>query len=108
MDANPPYLYLMTTGRRSKLPHQIEIWFVAHEGYWYVVSGGRENADWVKNLVANPAAEVRIGDRSAPAIAVHGRALDSAVDSALAKAVSVKMDAKYGWSDGLIVELCPV
>ena len=53
-------------------------------------------------------AEVRIGDRGAPPIAVHGRALDSSADKALAEGVSAKMDTKYGWSDGLIVELCPV
>ncbi len=27
----PPYLYLTTTGRRSGNPHEIEIWFVAHD-----------------------------------------------------------------------------
>jgi deazaflavin-dependent oxidoreductase (nitroreductase family) len=108
MDSEPPYLYLTTTGRKSKLPRQIEIWFVAHEGCWYIVSGGRENADWVKNLLANPTAEVRIGSREAVPIAVQGRPLDSAADKATAEAVSAKMETKYGWSDGLIVQLCPV
>lgn len=107
MDTEPPYLYLMTTGRKSGLPRQIEIWFVEHEHCWYLVSEGRENADWVKNLIANPTAEVRIGSREAVPVAVRGRTLDSAADKATADAVSAKMEAKYGWSNGLIVELCP-
>jgi deazaflavin-dependent oxidoreductase (nitroreductase family) len=107
MAAETSYLYLTTTGRKSGLPRQIEIWFVEHESCWYIVSGGREDADWVKNLAANPTSEVRIGTRESSPVAVHGRALGSADDKALADAVSAKMDAKYGWSDGLIVELCP-
>jgi deazaflavin-dependent oxidoreductase (nitroreductase family) len=104
----PPYLYLTTTGRKTGLPRQIEIWFVEHDGCWYLVSGGHENSDWVKNLAATPTAEVRIGERDAPAIAITGRAIDNAAEPTLAGAVSAKMDAKYNWSDGLIIQLCPM
>jgi len=30
--ASEPFLYLTTRGRRSGRPHQIEIWFAAHDG----------------------------------------------------------------------------
>ena len=52
--AGEPFLYLTTVGRRTGRPHRIEIWFAAHEGRLYLLSGGRERADWVRNLQANP------------------------------------------------------
>lgn len=101
-----PYLYLTTTGRTSGNPHQIEIWFVEHDGAYYIVSGGRENSDWVKNIRANPAVTVSVGSREAGAWAGTGRPLDPA-EPDLTAAVRAKMNAKYNWSDGLIVELRP-
>jgi deazaflavin-dependent oxidoreductase (nitroreductase family) len=47
------FLYLTTTGRRSGRPHRIEIWFAAHDGKLYLLSGGRDRSDWVRNLQAN-------------------------------------------------------
>jgi deazaflavin-dependent oxidoreductase (nitroreductase family) len=47
------FLYLTTTGRRSRRPHRIEIWFAAHHGKLYLLSGGRDRSDWVRNLQAN-------------------------------------------------------
>lgn len=101
------YLYLTTTGRSSGLARQIEIWFVGHEGCWYLISGSYGDSDWVKNIAAQPAVQVQIGQRSAPIIAAHGRAIDADTEPALAQAVRERMNAKYGWSSGLIVELCP-
>jgi deazaflavin-dependent oxidoreductase (nitroreductase family) len=46
-------LYLTTTGRRTGRPHRIEIWFAAHHGKVYLLSGGRDRSDWVQNLQAN-------------------------------------------------------
>ncbi len=67
MDAAEPadldYCYVTTTGRRSGNPHTIEIWFAQHEGRVYLLSGGGEGSDWVKNLRVNPTVGVRIGDR---------------------------------------------
>ena len=50
-----PYLYLTTTGRKSGKPHQIEIWFVAYNGCYYLVTEDPEHTDWVKNIRSNPA-----------------------------------------------------
>jgi deazaflavin-dependent oxidoreductase (nitroreductase family) len=59
--ATEPYLYLTTIGRRTGRPHRIEIWFAAHDGRLYLLSGGRERADWVRNLQANPRVTVELG-----------------------------------------------
>ena len=55
------FLYLTTTGRRSGRPHRIEIWFAAHRGKVYLLSGGRDRSDWVQNLQANGHVNVELG-----------------------------------------------
>jgi deazaflavin-dependent oxidoreductase (nitroreductase family) len=60
--ASEPYVHLTTIGRRTGRPHRIEIWFAAQDGRVYLLSGGREQADWVRNLQANPRVTVELGD----------------------------------------------
>jgi deazaflavin-dependent oxidoreductase (nitroreductase family) len=60
------FCYLTTTGRRSGEPHEIEIWFTAVGRSLYLISGGRDRSDWVKNLVASPVASVRVGAATYP------------------------------------------
>ena len=55
------YCYLTTTGRISGRPHEIEIWFGINENSLYLLSGGGERSDWVKNMHANPSVAVQIG-----------------------------------------------
>jgi deazaflavin-dependent oxidoreductase (nitroreductase family) len=59
------FCYITTTGRRTGNPHRIEIWFAAEPGSRtiYVLAGGRERADFVRNAIAEPRVTVRIGDR---------------------------------------------
>lgn len=64
-----PYLYLTTIGRRTGRPHRIEIWFAAHEGRLYLLAGGRERSDWVRNLQATPKVAVELGDESRVGVA---------------------------------------
>ena len=54
------YCYLTTTGRVSGRPHEIEIWFGINEETLYLLSGGGDKSDWVKNLLKNPTVTVRI------------------------------------------------
>jgi deazaflavin-dependent oxidoreductase (nitroreductase family) len=61
-DAELDYAYLTTTGRVTGRPHEIEIWFALHAGTVYVLSGGGDRSDWVRNLVADPSVTLRIGD----------------------------------------------
>jgi len=106
------FLYLTTRGRVSNLPRQIEIWFVELDGKHYIVAEHREAAGWVKNLMAFPSVTFSVGPREAPASVVPAtpataRPLDRALFPELSAAVAALMDAKYNWSDGLIVELAP-
>ncbi len=56
------YCYVTTTGRKSGHPHTIEIWFALHEAAVYVLSGGRDQADWVRNILVHPTVGLRVGD----------------------------------------------
>jgi deazaflavin-dependent oxidoreductase (nitroreductase family) len=58
--ADDDFCYLTTIGRRSGRPHTIEIWFALTGRALYLLSGGRDKADWVKNLQQHPAVQVRI------------------------------------------------
>ena len=57
------FCYVTTTGRRSGTPHTVEIWFALHGGVVYLLSGGGEGSDWVKNLREHPTVGLRLGDR---------------------------------------------
>ena len=58
--ASEDYCYLTTTGRVTGKPHEIEIWFGLKGNTLYLMSGGGDKSDWVKNLLKNPAVTVRI------------------------------------------------
>ena len=54
------YCYLTTTGRVTGKPHEIEIWFGLDNSTLYLLSGGLDRSDWVKNLLKNPAVKIRM------------------------------------------------
>jgi deazaflavin-dependent oxidoreductase (nitroreductase family) len=53
--------YLTTTGRVTGRPHRVEIWFALRGDTVYLLSGGRERSDWVRNLRAEPRATFELG-----------------------------------------------
>ena len=55
------FCYLTTRGRVSAGPHEIEIWFALDGSTLFMLSGGGERSDWVRNLIAVPAVRVRLG-----------------------------------------------
>ena len=58
------FCYLTTTGRVTGRPHTIEIWFALDGRTLYMLSGGRDGSDWVKNLQYTPEVIVSIaGER---------------------------------------------
>ncbi len=59
--ASEPYAYLTTNGRQTGRPHRIEIWFAVQDGAMYLMSGGRDRSDWVKNLQVNADVSVELG-----------------------------------------------
>ena len=64
------YCYLTTRGRVSGKPREIEIWFALIGRTVYLLAGGGDKANWVRNLREEPRAVVQIGDR---AFAARGR-----------------------------------
>src|SRR5690242_11324339 len=58
--ADDDFCYLTTSGRRSGRPHTIEIWFALSGRTLYLLSGGRDRSDWVKNVLAHPEVQVKI------------------------------------------------
>ncbi|PYN86796.1 MAG: hypothetical protein DMD87_17465 [Candidatus Rokuibacteriota bacterium] len=101
---NTQYLYLTTTGRRTGRPREIEIWFTQRGGRYYLVAELRERAQWVQNLRVAPRVAVRVGRRSFAALA---RVVDAKTEPELARAVRKMSEKKYGWGNGLVVELDP-
>jgi len=99
------FLYLATVGHRSGRPHLIEIWYVEHDGRYYVVSERLERSHWVQNVRAQPAVAFMVGRQLRRAVA---RPLERAAEPELHARVSRLMDERYEWSDGLIVEIAPV
>jgi deazaflavin-dependent oxidoreductase (nitroreductase family) len=67
--ASEPFVYLTTVGRRSGRPHRIEIWFAARGRRMYLMSGDRDQADWVRNLQANPGVTVELGGETHAGVA---------------------------------------
>ena len=61
--ASEPFCDLTTTGRVTAEPHEIEIWFALRDDTIYMLSGGGDRSDWVRNILANPEVEVRIRDQ---------------------------------------------
>lgn len=53
--------YLETTGRKSGLPRETEIWYFAEGNAIFILSGYHNNKDWVKNFIADPGVRFRIG-----------------------------------------------
>ena len=103
--AEPEFLYLTTTGRRSGVPREIEIWFTTHDGRHYLVAEHGERAGWVRNIRANPRVRVRIGTRTHEG---RARVVDAREEPELASAVRRLSEGKYGWGDGLVVEVSRV
>lgn len=99
------FLYLTTTGRKTGLPRQIEIWFVASEGTFYILAERRHATQWVKNIKRDPRVRVRVGRRDSPEYAATARVLDHERDDAVWREAQRLSREKYGWGDGLPVEI---
>jgi deazaflavin-dependent oxidoreductase (nitroreductase family) len=103
--ADKQVAYLTTIGRTTGLPRKIEIWFVVCCERFYLFAETGEAAGWVKNIRRNPKATVRIGEWQINATA---RVLDRHADRKLWDQVAAIADRKYGWGDGLPVEITPI
>lgn len=89
------FCYLTTVGRKSGRERTIEIWFGLDDSTVYMLSGGGDDAHWVKNLRADNRVRVRIGRMRFQGSA---RLVESADEDALARRL---LAAKYqGWRPG--------
>ena len=102
--ADKQVLYLTTIGRRTGLRREIEIWFVVCRERFYLFAETGEAAAWVKNIRRNPEVTVRIGERQ---IGATARVLERDTDHMLWDKVAAIADRKYGWGDGMPVEITP-
>jgi deazaflavin-dependent oxidoreductase (nitroreductase family) len=92
--ATEPFCYLTTRGRVSGRPHRIEIWFALDRSTLYLLSGGRERSDWVKNLRRTPEVTVELGGQVFAGLA---RVVDDPVEDERARAlVHDKYAGSYG------------
>jgi deazaflavin-dependent oxidoreductase (nitroreductase family) len=98
------YLYLTTNGRRTGQPREIEIWFTERAGSYYVVAEHLWDTHWVQNLLADPNVRVRVADAE---FSARARVIELGSEPALHEAVQALSENKYGWGDGLVVELSP-
>lgn len=87
--------YVTTNGRKPGRPHTIEIWFGLRNRTLYLLSGGGDRSDWVRNLRANAAVDVRVGDRS---FAGRARVVDDGEEEVMARQL---LASKYQrWREG--------
>jgi deazaflavin-dependent oxidoreductase (nitroreductase family) len=80
--AERSFCYLTATGRVTGRPHTIEIWFAISGRTLYMLSGGRDRSDWVKNLVRTPETTVRIDTTEFPG---RARVVNDEAEDALAR-----------------------
>jgi deazaflavin-dependent oxidoreductase (nitroreductase family) len=93
--ADETFCYVTTTGRRTGRDHTIEIWFGADGSTIYLLSGGGWRSDWVRNLLSEPSATVRIGESTLGGTA---RLVEDGAEEGAARRL---LASKYqGWSEG--------
>jgi len=98
------FVHITTTGRKTGLPRQIEIWFVELEDRLYILAEHGLKAKWVQNIIADPNVTVRLGDRQFRGIA---RVVDEVKDPDRYVKAQAGAREKYGWGEGLPVEITP-
>ncbi len=64
--ADADFCYVTTRGRRTGQPHEIEIWFATDGDTLLLLAGGGDRSDWVRNLRADAAVTVRLGETTRP------------------------------------------
>ena len=102
--SNQQFLYLTSKGRKTGRRPKIEIWFVSYADKYYIISERKEKAHWVQNIMHNPTVTFTVSSNTFEGTV---RVVHKHNDSKLAEQVSGLMHTKYGWSDGLILELTP-
>ena len=85
--AGEDFCYLTTTGRVTGRPHTIEMWFATDGHTLYMLSGGRDSADWVKNLQRTPEVTVHIAGENFDG---HARVVERGEEDELARSLLIE------------------
>ena len=96
--------YLTTRGRKTRRARQIEIWFTRRGRSYYLVSEHGLRAHWVQNLLVEPRVRWRVGMAKLDG---RARVVRPETAPALVRDIQARSKRKYGWGDGLVVELDP-
>jgi deazaflavin-dependent oxidoreductase (nitroreductase family) len=99
----PQFLYLTTRGRRTGQPREIEIWFTQRQGRYYIIAE-YSTSHWVQNIRRDPRVGIRVADVRT---AARARLLEPSRDLDLIATVQELSRQKFGWGEGLVVELTP-
>jgi deazaflavin-dependent oxidoreductase (nitroreductase family) len=102
MKPQDQFLYVTTTGRKTGLPREIEIWFVEGDERFYILAEHGYKTQWVQNILSDSRVHVRLGDERWNGLA---RVLDPDQDSDVYFKARNLAREKYGWGDGLPVEI---
>jgi hypothetical protein len=111
--AEETFAYLTTTGWKTGKQHTIEIWYVEHDGCCYLISEMREKAHWVQNILHHANVRYAVGTRTQRDAGTlnwrdgMGGEINPDTEPDLAAQVRALMDAKYKWSEGIMMQLCP-
>jgi deazaflavin-dependent oxidoreductase (nitroreductase family) len=103
-DDEQEFLYLTTRGRKTGHARQIEIWFTRRGRSYYLVSEHGPRAHWVQNLLIEPRVRWRVGSTR---LRGRARVVRAETAPALVRDIQARSQRKYGWGDGLVVELDP-
>ncbi len=99
------FCYVTTVGRVTGRPHTIEIWYSSRGSTVYLLAGGRERSDWVRNIARHPQVRLRVADRI---LSGRGRRVADRHEDRLARAlVYAKYQPGYGgdlsgWRDSAL------
>jgi deazaflavin-dependent oxidoreductase (nitroreductase family) len=95
-EADQPFAWLTTIGRRTGDRRTVELWFVLDGRTIYFLAGGGDAAHWVRNTEIEPRVTVRLGNVELPGLARRTRPGGAEDDRARRS-----MAAKYqGWREG--------
>lgn len=86
------------------MAREIEIWFTRRDGRYYVIAERRDRAHWVRNLLRDPRVQWRLAEKRFAGVA---RVIDATSEPELNTTIRALSRKKYGWEDGLVVELTP-
>ena len=95
---------MTTVGWKTGKQHSLEIWFVEYDKRYYIMSERRDNSHWVQNIMHKSIVSFTVNHKTFEGTA---RIVDQNIESKLSTVVFNLMNAKYGWDEGLIVELLP-